>query len=96
MTGLPPAFKLPLPGAFGPRPIPPIEGRVTTVVEVRLEENEPIENALKRFKKVVQNSGLISEMKKREFYEKPSERRKKREAAARKKARRRQMKFRNE
>ena len=48
---------------------------MTTVVEVRLEENEPIENALKRFKKVVQNSGLISEMKKREFYEKPSERR---------------------
>jgi ribosomal protein S21 len=30
---------------------------VTHVVEVRLEENEPIENALKRFKKVVQNSG---------------------------------------
>ena len=71
----------------------PTEGSVTQVVEVRLEENEPIENALKRFKKVVQNSGLISEMKKREFYEKPSERRKKREAAARKKARRRQMKF---
>jgi small subunit ribosomal protein S21 len=69
---------------------------VTQVVEVRLEENEPIENALKRFKKVVQNSGLISEMKKREFYEKPSERRKKREAAARKKARRRAMKFRND
>jgi small subunit ribosomal protein S21 len=63
------------------------------VVEIRLEENEPIDNALKRFKKVVQNSGLISEMKKREFYEKPSERRKKREAAARKKARRRAMKF---
>ena len=66
---------------------------MTPLVEVRLEDNEPIENALKRFKKVVQNSGLISEMKKREFYEKPSERRKKREAAARKKARRRQMKF---
>jgi len=62
------------------------------LVEVRLDENESIESALKRFKKVVQNSGLISEMKKREFYEKPSERRKKREAAARKKARRRQMK----
>ena len=62
------------------------------MVEVRLDENESIESALKRFKKVVQNSGLISEMKKREFYEKPSERRKKREAAARKKARRRQMK----
>jgi small subunit ribosomal protein S21 len=64
------------------------------VIEVRLEENETIESALKRFKKVVQNSGLISEMKKREFYEKPSERRKKREAAARKKARRRAMKAR--
>jgi small subunit ribosomal protein S21 len=68
-------------------------GESDHVVEIRLEENEPIENALKRFKKVVQNSGLISEMKKREFYEKPSERRKKREAAARKKARRRAMKF---
>ncbi len=64
------------------------------MIEVRLEENETIESALKRFKKVVQNSGLISEMKKREFYEKPSERRKKREAAARKKARRRAMKAR--
>ena len=52
------------------------------MVEVRLEENEPIENALKRFKKVVQNSGLISEMKKREFYEKPSERRKRDKALA--------------
>jgi small subunit ribosomal protein S21 len=68
-------------------------GESDHVVEVRLEDNEPIDNALKRFKKVVQNSGLISEMKKREFYEKPSERRKKREAAARKKARRRAMKF---
>jgi small subunit ribosomal protein S21 len=97
LTGHPAGFKLhflddPL---FGRR-IPPIEGRVTHVVEVRLEENEPIENALKRFKKVVQNSGLISEMKKREFYEKPSDRRKKKEAAARKKARRRQMKFRGD
>lgn len=62
------------------------------MVEVRVEESEPIELALKRFKKKVQNSGLISEMKKREFYEKPSERRKKREAAARKKQRRRMMK----
>lgn len=62
------------------------------LVEVRVEENEPIESALKRFKKMVQNSGLISEMKKREFYEKPSERRKKKEAAARKKQRRRMLK----
>lgn len=62
------------------------------MVEVRVEENEPIESALKRFKKMVQNSGLISEMKKREFYEKPSERRKKKEAAARKKQRRRMLK----
>lgn len=74
------------------RDFPIVEGMVNTVVEVRVDESEPIDNALKRFKKVVQNSGLITEMKKREFYEKPSERRKKREAAARKKARRRAMK----
>ena len=97
LTPSPPGIKLQLPWkGFQARFIPPTEGSVTQVVEVRLEENEPIENALKRFKKVVQNSGLISEMKKREFYEKPSERRKKREAAARKKARRRAMKFRGD
>lgn len=95
MTGGPPKVKLPFPVIKGLHPDGDSthRGESDYVVEVRLEENEPIENALKRFKKVVQNSGLISEMKKREFYEKPSERRKKREAAARKKARRRQMKF---
>jgi small subunit ribosomal protein S21 len=46
--------------------------------------NESIDSALKRFKKQVEKGGILSELRKREFYEKPSERKKKRLFAARK------------
>jgi len=48
-------------------------------------ENESFEEALKRFKKQCERAGILSEIKKRERYEKPSERRKKKLLAARKK-----------
>jgi small subunit ribosomal protein S21 len=51
---------------------------------VRVEPNEPFELALKRFKKEVEKEGILSELKKRQFYEKPSVRRKKKQMAARK------------
>ena len=52
-------------------------------------ENEPVETMLRRFKREVSNSGVLSELKKREFFEKPSVARKKaREAATRRKFRR--------
>ena len=54
------------------------------MAEVRLKENESIDNALRRFKKQVSKSGLMSEMRKREHYEKPSVKRKKKSEAARK------------
>ncbi|HDD45336.1 MAG TPA: 30S ribosomal protein S21 [Candidatus Desulfofervidus auxilii] len=51
---------------------------------VRVEPDEPFELALKRFKKEVEKEGILSELKKRQFYEKPSVRRKKKAMAARK------------
>ena len=39
---------------------------------VRIDETEPLEKALKRFKRMVEKEGIIREWKKREFYEKPS------------------------
>lgn len=53
---------------------------------IRVKENEPFENALRRFKRQCEQEGIISEIKKREHYEKPSVRRKKKSLAARKRA----------
>lgn len=47
-------------------------------------ENESLEDALRRFKRTVSKSGTIQEVRKREFYEKPSVKRKKKSEAARK------------
>lgn len=52
--------------------------------EVQVGENESIESALKRFKKKVQKAGILSEIKRRERYEKPSIKRKRKAEAARK------------
>ena len=52
--------------------------------EVRVRENENIESALKRFKKKIQKAGILSEIKRRERYEKPSVKRKRKSEAARK------------
>ncbi len=40
--------------------------------------NESIDSALRRFKRQIEKGGVLFEIKKREFYEKPSQRRKKR------------------
>jgi small subunit ribosomal protein S21 len=53
---------------------------------VRVKQNEPFESALKRFKKQCEKAGILSEIKKREHYEKPSVKRKRKAMAARKKA----------
>jgi small subunit ribosomal protein S21 len=51
---------------------------------VLLEESENFDVALRRFKKQVEKAGILSELKKRQHYEKPSVQRKKKRAAARK------------
>ena len=49
---------------------------------VRLKENEPFEIALRRFKRICEKSGILSEIRRREFYEKPTSVRKRKAAAA--------------
>lgn len=49
---------------------------------IKLKENETYEIALKRFKKQCEKAGILSEVRKREFYEKPSVKSKKKTLAA--------------
>jgi small subunit ribosomal protein S21 len=58
---------------------------------VRIRENEPFERALKRFTKSCEKAGLMSDIKKHQHFEKPSERRKRKLNAARRKMRKLQM-----
>lgn len=51
---------------------------------VRVGENESLDRALRRFKSTCKKQGILSELRKREAYEKPSVRRKKKSEAARK------------
>lgn len=52
--------------------------------EIKVKENESLDNALKRFKRQCAKSGILAEVRKREHYEKPSVKRKKKSEAARK------------
>lgn len=54
------------------------------MAEVKLKENESLDNALRRFKKQCARSDILTEVKRREHYEKPSVKRKKKSEAARK------------
>ena len=49
---------------------------------VRVKENEPFEVALRRFKRTVEKTGLLTELRAREYYEKPTQERKRKLAAA--------------
>jgi len=42
------------------------------IAYIRVDETEPLEKALKRFKRIVEKEGIIREWKKREYFEKPS------------------------
>ena len=52
---------------------------------VKVREEETFERALKRFKKACEKAGIISDMKKHQHYEKPSERKKRKVNAAKRK-----------
>jgi len=56
------------------------------VTQVVLQDNESFESLLKRFNRRVQQSGVLSELRRREHYEKPSVKRKRKEAAKRRKS----------
>ncbi len=57
-----------------------------------VDENEPIDKALRRFKKECQKTGILAELRKREYYEKPSVKRRRKQEAARRKQRRKMLK----
>ena len=58
------------------------------LAEVRVQEGEPLENALRRFKRKVQTEDMIKEeVKRHSFYLKPGEKRRVKEALARKRNR---------
>jgi small subunit ribosomal protein S21 len=69
-----------------------MRGRLRHVVEaylaeVRLQEGESLENALRRFKRKVQTEDIIKDVKRHSFYLKPGEKKRVKQALARKRAR---------
>ncbi|MEJ2310251.1 MAG: 30S ribosomal protein S21 [Gammaproteobacteria bacterium] len=49
---------------------------------VRVKENEPFDIALRRFKRTCEKAGVLADVRRREFYEKPTWERKRKKAAA--------------
>src|ERR1700732_1037436 len=60
------------------------------LAEVIIQESESLENALRRFKRKVQQEDIIKEIKKHSFYMKPGEKRRTKEALSRKRLRKKQ------
>ena len=60
------------------------------LAEVMIQEGESLENALRRFKRKVQQEDIIKEIKKHSFYMKPGEKRRAKEALSRKRLRKKQ------
>ena len=57
---------------------------------IRVRDHENFESAMRRFKRVVEKSGVLSEMRKREFFVSPSDKRKRAMASAVKRFRKKQ------
>jgi small subunit ribosomal protein S21 len=55
------------------------------LAQVQVRANEPLDSALRRFKKQIQQSGILKEAREHEHYEKPSDKRRKAAAARRRK-----------
>ena len=73
-------------GAFERRPRVEAQETRDEMPIVKVKDNEPFEVALKRFKKQVEKAGILTELRRREYFDKPSIRKKKKAAAARKRA----------
>ena len=58
---------------------------------VQLRENEPFDIALRRFKRSCEKAGILTEVRRREYYEKPTSVRKRKAAAAVKRAMKRRQ-----
>ncbi len=49
---------------------------------IRVKENEPFDDAIRRFRRACEKAGVLTEVRRREFYEKPTTVRKRKAAAA--------------
>ena len=56
------------------------------VVKLRLRDNESVQDAVRRFRKLVEHAGIKKELRKREFFEKPSEQRRRDSRRAKRRA----------
>jgi len=71
----------------------PLAGlEVDSLAEVRVQEGEPLENALRRFKRKVQQEDIIKEVKRHSYYLKPGEKKRVKAALARKRNRKKARK----
>lgn len=61
------------------------------MVKLRLRDNESVQDAVRRFRKLVEHAGIKKEMRRREFYEKPSEMRRRERRRAERRARLHQL-----
>ena len=59
---------------------------------VQLKENEYFDSAMRRFKRACEKAGILTELRKREFYEKPTMEHKRKKAAAVKREQKNQRK----
>ena len=66
--------------------------RWDSLAEVRVQEGEPLENALRRFKRKVQQEDIIKEVKRHSYYLKPGEKKRVKAALARKRNRKKARK----
>ena len=66
---------------------------MSLLTKVVVDDNESFESALKRFNKTVQADRILSEVRRRRFFEKPSVIRKRKKAAKVRKSRRQTLKF---
>tara|TARA_B100000749_G_C18185531_1_gene365665 strand:- start:28 stop:246 length:219 start_codon:yes stop_codon:yes gene_type:complete len=64
-----------------------MEGVTSGLAEVRIQESESIESALRRFKRKVQQEDIIKDIKKHSFYLKPGDKRRAKQAQAQKRSR---------
>jgi small subunit ribosomal protein S21 len=68
------------------------EGKLSGMPSIKVRDNEPFDIALRRFKRACEKAGILAEVHRREFYEKPTQVRKRKAAAAVKRHQKRVMK----
>jgi len=63
-------------------PLSAHSGHLSPMTTIRVKDNEPFDVALRRFKRTIEKLGLLTDLRAREFYEKPTAERKRKKAAA--------------